>query len=583
MSLGRALVLLVVAVLLAGSVPVGLALDRRLAAALEEKAAADLALAPVLLADRLASSADMRMMHAKDVAATPALAAALLAGDTVEAARVTADAPRGALELPILVDSEGRSRLGPQPAATLVARARAGEMPVVVVAEPGSVRMVALAPVHAEGRFLGAAGVVSVLDATEAAALSGLTRADVVVLDGEGAPAASTLDAAGLDGLLDAARSVGGGETSRIERDGRRWLLASAPVADGAASVLFLRDLDRELAVVPDLRRVALASMAVALVVALLLGMLVAGRLAGPVRALARAADRVAAGDLDAPLARAGVSEVAHVADAFDVMRQRLAARLRDLERANRELEDRQERLVALQAELLQRDRREAAGRLLTQLAHEVRNPVASVRNCLELLRRRVQEDEEAREIADLAIDELLRMHELAERMMDLDRPRDDGAAECAPLEVCRHVARLAGTAADDADGLRVEVSGDETVRAAIGPDALKQVLLNLVRNAREAMRQGGRIDLRVEGMEDRVRVQVLDTGPGIDAEVLPRVFDPFFTTKADVRGVGLGLFTAEGLVRAVGGRVDATNRTDGPGARFDVELPRAGVAVEVA
>ena len=80
----------------------------------------------------------------------------------------------------------------------------------------------------------------------------------------------------------------------------------------------------------------------------------------------------------------------------------------------------------------MQRDRLGAAGRLVAQLAHEIRNPIASLRNCLELIRRRVDDDPEAREFADLAIDELLRMHELAEQMLDLNRPRDPGAQRCS-------------------------------------------------------------------------------------------------------------------------------------------------------
>ena len=111
----------------------------------------------------------------------------------------------------------------------------------------------------------------------------------------------------------------------------------------------------------------------------------------------------------------------------FDSMRRALAARLEELGHANVELVDRNARLTALQSDLMQRDRLDAAGRLVAQLAHEIRNPIASLRNCLELIRRRVEHDPEALEFTDLAIDELLRMHELAEQMLDLNRPRDTG------------------------------------------------------------------------------------------------------------------------------------------------------------
>jgi two-component system C4-dicarboxylate transport sensor histidine kinase DctB len=101
-------------------------------------------------------------------------------------------------------------------------------------------------------------------------------------------------------------------------------------------------------------------------------------------------------------------------------------------------------------------------------------------------------------------------------------------------------------------------------------------VLLNLVQNAREAIGDGaGRIHIRVRREGGVVTITVRDTGPGIAADALPRIFDPFFTTKSAVHGVGLGLFMAEGLVRAAGGRVTAANAAGG-GAEFRIEVPAA-------
>ena len=107
-----------------------------------------------------------------------------------------------------------------------------------------------------------------------------------------------------------------------------------------------------------------------------------------------------------------------------------------------------------------------------------------------------------------------------------------------------------------------------------ISGDALKQVLLNLVQNAQEALSGRGEVEIRVAAQNDNAVIEVTDTGVGISAEALPQVFDPFFTTKADVHGVGLGLFTAAGLVRSHGGRIVAAGRSDGRGARLTIEIP---------
>ena len=120
-----------------------------------------------------------------------------------------------------------------------------------------------------------------------------------------------------------------------------------------------------------------------------------------------------------------------------------------------------------------------------------------------------------------------------------------------------------------------------------MGPDALKQVLLNLVQNGREAYvgwanKPPGpaRVTIDVARSDGEIRIEVTDNGPGIPETIISRIFDPFFTTKEAVHGVGLGLFVAEGLVRTAGGKIMAGNKTpsgDGQsGAWFRIELPVA-------
>jgi signal transduction histidine kinase len=319
------------------------------------------------------------------------------------------------------------------------------------------------------------------------------------------------------------------------------------------------------------------------LLIAIALGAALAGRIARPVQQLAGAAAAFGAGDLAAPVASSSIREVDQVATTFTDMRSALAARLAELRDANAALVDRNARLTALQTDLMQRDRLVAGGRLVAQLAHEIRNPVASLRNCLELIRRRVEHDPEAREFADLAIDELLRMHELAEQMLDVARPRDPSASRCRPVLVAREVARLASVSLADSHDVAVDVdvTGDDRVEAAIAPDALKQVLLNLLQNSRDATTSDGpaRIGIMVSAGDSQLSVDVVDDGPGVSPDILHRVFDPFFTTKDAVHGVGLGLFVAEGLVRTAGGSIAARNARDGSGttyrgAWFHIELP---------
>jgi two-component system NtrC family sensor kinase len=254
-------------------------------------------------------------------------------------------------------------------------------------------------------------------------------------------------------------------------------------------------------------------------------------------------------------------------------MRESLRRRLDELAEANRELEEGQKRLSLLQAELIRQDRLTSAARMAAELAHEIRNPVANVRNCLEVVRRGLPGESEVSRFADMAIDELLRMHELAEHLLDLNRPSEASEGACDPSEVSRQVATLASVG-DEPVRIAVRDERAHRARAAIHPDALKQVLFNLVENAREVTGAGGHVDILLTSAAGTLVLDVLDDGPGIPSEALARLFDPFFTTKGAVHGVGLGLFVAEGLVRRYGGRMEASNRTDHGGARFRVELP---------
>jgi len=581
MSLQRALLALLAAVALVALLPAGLLIERQLAAEIEAQSRRDLAAAPALARARQAQQVDAMMMHAKDIAQTPGLAAALRDGDHAGAAAL-AEAARGSYaERAILIDANGASVAGPMPPADLVQRARAGEMPVEIVREGAALRAIALAPITlasnagTDSALAGVAGVESAVGDADIGALAGLSRADVMLVAGR-LPAGSTLTGADstLTGSIVAAAAAAfdePGTVVEVRLDGRRYLAAATPLG-GPAAALFVRDLDRELAILDRLRRTAAIALAAALGFALLVGAVFAAVLTRPVRTLAGAADRLAGGDFRAPVPRAVFTELRSVSDAFHAMRAALASRLDELERVNRELADRQARLAALQAELIQRDRLAAAGQLVTQLAHEIRNPVANVRNCLELIRRRLSDDE-SREFADLAIDELLRMHELAEQMLDLHRPRAGGRT--ADLgAVAAEVAALVRIGAPASLTIDV-VETDVPTVASVPPDAVKQVLVNLVRNAREAMADRGRIEMAIDVRDGIAIVEVADDGAGIPEPVLPHLFDPFFTTKDAVHGVGLGLFVAEGVVRGMGGRIRAGNRPGG-GARFTVELPLA-------
>jgi signal transduction histidine kinase len=573
MPLRGALLLLLALALGSALIPAGVALDRRISAELRGVAVEDLGRAPMILEDRLAAREEALVMHAVSVAETEGLAEALAGGRLQQAVQAAAATAEMYGEEPVLASRDGTSVVGPSLPAEVVEAVRREGATVAYLFEGGTPLAVGVAPLPGEAVEMGVAGSAAPLHEGMAMTLAALAQADVTVVGPDGTLVASTLSADSAEALAAAAGGGAGRQQAEKVREvpvGEASVWVARGELAGAGSVLFSRAVEAELAALPALRRGALAAGLLTLVLALGVGLLVSIVLTRPVTGLAAAADRVAHGDFGAPIPSSSIGELDRLATAFRSMRESLEDRLAELAEANRALEDRQRRLQELQAELIRRDRVASSGRMAAELAHEIRNPVANVRNCLEVVRRTLPDGSEGGRFADMAIDELLRMHELAEQLLDLHRPVEaDGSADVGA--VARQVAVLSGVG-----GSRVPVvvrAPEEGPTAAVPPDSLKQILFNLVENAREAAGPGAEVELVVQRAAESVAVEVLDRGPGFPPDVLPHVFDPFFTTKEAVTGVGLGLSVAEGLVRRHGGRMEAGNR-EGGGARVRVEVP---------
>jgi PAS domain S-box-containing protein len=219
-----------------------------------------------------------------------------------------------------------------------------------------------------------------------------------------------------------------------------------------------------------------------------------------------------------------------------------------------------------------------AMGELAMNLAHEIRNPLNAAVLQLHLLNRnldRLDAEEKARdslkERARIVGDEIGRLNRLLTEFLELARPRGIGRE---PVHVPRLVDEVLDLEEESAKGRSVRIVRDlpDDGCVALGDRAkLKQVTINIVVNALEAMKQGGTLTARVRPHGDHVVLTVEDSGPGIDPEVLASVFDPFFTTKE--AGTGLGLSIVRKIVDQHGGDVWLESGPDG-GAKVTVSIP---------
>ena len=292
-----------------------------------------------------------------------------------------------------------------------------------------------------------------------------------------------------------------------------------------------------------------------------LLVMWISQRALRPITTLTEAAQRLGrVGPESVVVPEQGGDELSLLAREFNAMAQRLAAREREL-RAQGEALVRSERLAAI-------------GRIAAQITHEIRNPLSSISLNAEELGERLRDGSPgAGELCDAIVSEVDRLAAITEeylRFARLPKPQFQRAD-------------LNDTVRDLLEFVRPELDlGRVAVQLELSPELtpvqadvaqVRQLLLNLVRNAREAMPGGGSLRVSTRGVDGSVMVEVRDTGLGIAKERLPRIFDPFFTTKE--RGTGLGLAMAQEIAQEHGG-VLACESEVGRGTAFTLRLPAA-------
>jgi signal transduction histidine kinase len=229
-------------------------------------------------------------------------------------------------------------------------------------------------------------------------------------------------------------------------------------------------------------------------------------------------------------------------------------------------------RRIAYEEKIFQAEKLASVSMLSAGVAHEINNPLSSIlSNAQNMIEEEI--DPEKAESLKLIEAETRRIARIVRELLDFSaaRPGSDGGADVN--ETIRSTLRMMEYAISKKAGIRLSTDlSPDLPRAAIGEDALKQVLINLLRNSMQALDGPGSISVRTARTPaGSVEIQVADTGAGIDREALPRIFDPFYTTKRD--GTGLGLSVVYGIVARAGGSVRAESEA-GSGALMRVELP---------
>lgn len=302
---------------------------------------------------------------------------------------------------------------------------------------------------------------------------------------------------------------------------------------------------------------------------------LAARRVSQPIQSLTEGARAVARGELDTRLQIANRDEIGGLARAFNHMAENLSLSRDELTAKNRELIEANENLRQVQEQLIRSERLAAIGQLAAGVSHEIDNPVGIILGYAELLLDDLEEADPRRDDVLAIIAECRRCRRITGGLLGLAR----GGA------VRRESLRLAELAEATAASLRPQKlfrqvpiriqAPPEPLEVFADPDPLRQVLVNLLLNAAQAMGGSGEVAVTLERAGEQVSLTVDDSGPGVPLELRERIFDPFFSTKGSGEGTGLGLSLCRKLMEEQGGSLFVADAPAG-GARFGLLLPVA-------
>jgi PAS domain S-box-containing protein len=226
----------------------------------------------------------------------------------------------------------------------------------------------------------------------------------------------------------------------------------------------------------------------------------------------------------------------------------------------------------ALQERVRRQEHLAALGTLSAGIAHEIRNPLGIIKGAAEILQKRFGQHEDEEGLSGFIIEEVKRLSTVVTEFLDFARPKEPHFRPCSLNDVIKRSLRVANLPAVHPK-VQTELELDQLPQAEADPEQCQQALINLILNAAQAMPEGGGLCIRSrhEADNQRVIIEVMDTGQGIDSETRSRIFNPFFTTKDE--GTGLGLSIVHRIVENHKAHISVES-TPGEGCTFRIAFP---------
>ncbi len=307
----------------------------------------------------------------------------------------------------------------------------------------------------------------------------------------------------------------------------------------------------------------------------------VIGRATGPIKRLSETVATFADGHFGKTFSTRRGDEIGKLITGFNVMAEKLMKAYTELEgrveASNKELESAYQMLKQRQEQLIRSEKMAALGQLSAGIAHEIRNPLTSIKIFIQSLEKEIDLDENQEEDFRIIMKEIDRINENITRFLNFARPEEPLFQAINTSALMKNTVNLLAAKLKNS-GIRLDISlPDDHPPVEGDPKQLAQVFLNLLLNAVEAMPQGGMLTIRSavkvnpDSLQEFLQLIIKDTGHGIPEKDRPYLFDPFFTTKAG--GTGLGLSIVYSIIQKHNGRIEVESEL-GKGSSFILSLP---------
>jgi len=242
------------------------------------------------------------------------------------------------------------------------------------------------------------------------------------------------------------------------------------------------------------------------------------------------------------------------------------------LEESYAKLRIQADQILDIEEQLRRADRLSALGELSAGMAHEIRNPLGAIRGTAEILQEGFPQDDKRYEFARILVQEVDRLNGVVQDFLTFARPEPPRQEHFQPREVLTEVLHLIQQPARK-QRVEIDLRLDDAPPLCGHREQLKQVFLNLVLNALQAMPEGGRLVISSQAADDKIVLRFADSGGGIPPGIQEKIFNPFFTTRHE--GTGLGLAITQRIVSGHAGSIEV-EETSSQGTVFRVTLPRS-------